>query len=87
MFSSTLATLIFTDDEITKRELVSWHYINNEQGNSQYAQRYLTGNVTCTHEMRKKKSFDYTVGSDGDRCTENKEKFCNGKLQPEKKYR
>ncbi|XP_028395057.1 cadherin-related tumor suppressor-like [Dendronephthya gigantea] len=73
--------------EVTKRDIVSWHYVHTAQNNAAYAQRYLTGNVTCTDEIRDKKSFDFTVGSDGDACTSNKEKFCNGKLESKKAYR
>ena len=57
------------------------------QNDGAYAQRYLTGNVTCTQKIRKEKTFDFTVGSDGDKCGKNKEIFCNGKLHGEREYR
>ena len=56
------------------------------QNDGAYAQRYLTGNVTCTQKIKKEKTFDFTVGSDGDKCGKN-EIFCNGKLHGEREYR
>ena len=76
----------FIDDEVNKRDFVSWYYVNTVQNNGAYAQRYLTGNVTCTQKIRKEKTFDFTVGSDGDKCGKN-EIFCNGKLHGEREYR
>ena len=85
-FDITIKNFV-TDEEVTRREVVSWNYVHTVQDNGAYAQRYLTGKVTCTDEIRKKKEFEFTVGSDGEECFINKKKFCNGKLLAEKKYR
>lgn len=83
----TFTPRLFTELEVTKRDIVSWHFVHNAQDSGAYAQRYLTGKVTCTEQLRKTKTFDFTVGSDGDKCIKNKKMFCNGKLQAEKNYR